>query len=63
MVKNPPANVGDVRDVGLIPRSGRSPGEGYGTTPIFFPGEFHGQRSMAGYSPESHKESGKTEAT
>ena len=28
MVKNPPANVGDIRDLGLIPRSGRSPGEG-----------------------------------
>ena len=30
MVKNPPAKVGDVRDVGLIPGSGRSPGEGNG---------------------------------
>ena len=27
MVKNPPANAGDVRDAGLILRSGRSPGE------------------------------------
>ena len=27
MVKNPPANAGDLRDVGLIPGSGRSPGE------------------------------------
>ena len=26
-VKNPPANTGDARDVGLIPGSGRSPGE------------------------------------
>ena len=26
MVKNPPANAGDTRDMGLIPRSGRSPG-------------------------------------
>ena len=26
MVKNPPANAGDGRDVGLIPGSGRSPG-------------------------------------
>ena len=25
MVKNPPANAGDVRHVGLIPGSGRSP--------------------------------------
>ena len=28
MVKSPSANVGDVRDLGLIPGSGRSPGEG-----------------------------------
>ena len=28
MVKNLPANAGDIRDRGLIPGSGRSPGEG-----------------------------------
>jgi len=26
MIKNPPANTGDTRDMGLIPGSGRSPG-------------------------------------
>ena len=30
MVKNLPPNVGDARDVGLIPGTGRSPGEGNG---------------------------------
>ena len=30
MVKNPPANAADIRDVGLIPGSGRSPGGGHG---------------------------------
>ena len=30
MVKNPPANVGDAGDVGLIPGSKRTPGEGNG---------------------------------
>ena len=30
MVKNLPANVGDIRDVGLIPVSERSPGGGHG---------------------------------
>ena len=30
VVKNPPANAGDIRDVGSIPGSGRSPGEGHG---------------------------------
>ena len=29
-VKNPPANAGDLRDVGSIPGSGRSPGESHG---------------------------------
>ena len=29
MVKNPPANAGDLRDVGLVPASGRSPGGGH----------------------------------
>ena len=30
MVKNPPANAGDTRDMGSIPGSGRSPGGGNG---------------------------------
>ena len=30
VVKNLPANSGDIRDVGSIPGSGRSPGEGNG---------------------------------
>ena len=30
MVKNLPANPGDIRDVGSIPGLGRSPGEGNG---------------------------------
>ena len=32
MVKNPLASAGDLRDVCLIPGSGRSPGEGNGNT-------------------------------
>jgi len=32
MVKNLPANTGDIRDAGLIPGSGRSPGGGHGNT-------------------------------
>ena len=31
MVKNPPANAGDIRDTGSIPGSGRTPGEGHVT--------------------------------
>ena len=30
VVKNQPANAGDVRDAGLVPGSGRSPGGGHG---------------------------------
>ena len=30
VVKNLPANVGDIRDAGSIPEFGRSPGEGHG---------------------------------
>jgi len=30
VVKNPPASAGDMRNVGSIPGSGRSPGGGYG---------------------------------
>ena len=30
VVKNPPANAGDIRDEGSIPGSGRSPGGGRG---------------------------------
>ena len=30
VIKSPPANAGDIRDAGLIPRPGRSPAEGNG---------------------------------
>ena len=50
--KNPPANAGEV---GSIPESRISPGEGNGT-PIFLPEKSHGQRSLVGYRPWSHKE-------
>ena len=32
-------------------------------TPVFLPGESHGQRSLVGYSPQGHKESNMTEMT
>ena len=32
-------------------------------TPVFSPGDFHGQKGLAGYSPWSRKESDRTEAT
>ena len=36
MVKNLPANAGDTRDAGSIPRSGRSPGERNGNLPQYY---------------------------
>ena len=59
MVKNPPANAGDIRGAGLIPGLRRSPGGGNGN----FPGGSHGQRSLSGYSPLGCKESDTTGVT
>ena len=62
VVKSLPTNVGDVRDEGLIPGSGKIPWRrAWQPTPIFLPGESHGQRSVAGYSPWDLKESNRTE--
>ena len=63
VVKNLPANAGDLKDAGSIPGPGRSPGEGVAAHSVFLPGESHGQRSLASYSPEGCKESNMTEAT
>ena len=64
VVKNPPANVGDIRDVGSIPGLGRSPEGGHGNpTPASLPGESHGQRNLVGCSPFGRKEWDMTEVT
>ena len=64
VVKNMPASAGNTRDTGLIPESGRSPGGGaWQLTPVFLPGQSHGQRSLVGYGPRGRKESDKTEVT
>ena len=54
VVKNPPANAGDV---GLIPGSGRSPGIGNNNqlASVFLAGRSHGQRSLEACSPCGHK--------
>ena len=64
VVKNPPTNAGDVSSsfnpwVGKIPwrRTWQQP------TPVFLPGESHGQKSLAGYSPQGCTESDTTEVT
>ena len=52
MVKNPPANAGDIRDVGLIPASGRwhalTLKRAWQPMPGSLPGESHGQKSLVG---------------
>ena len=51
--KESACNAGDLR---LIPRAGKIL-----PTPVFLPGEFHGQRSLEGSSRGSLKESDMTE--
>ena len=51
VVKNSPANAGFIRDrfnpwVGKIDWRRK-----WQPTPVFFPGEFHGQRSLVDYNP------------
>jgi len=54
VVKNLPAKTGDT---GLIPGSGRSPGEEeMATHSSILPGKFHGQRSLVGYVPWARRE-------
>ena len=57
VVKNPPANARDTRDpwVGKIPWKRK-----WQPTPVFLPGEFHGQRNLD-HRPWDHKESDITE--
>ena len=53
VVKNPPANAGDT---GSISGSGRFLREGNGNSLQYFcQGKSHGQKSLAGHSPWSHK--------
>ena len=56
MVKNPPANTGDTRDIGSITGLERYWIRKWHPTPVFLPGKFHGQRGLVGY-----KESDMTE--
>ena len=58
MVKNLPA----LRETWVQPLGQKDPLEkGMAPTPVFLPGEFQGQRSLAGYSPWGCKELDTTE--
>ena len=49
-------------DPGLIPWVGKIPWRrAWQPNPVFFPGEFRGQRSLGSYSPWGHKELDRTE--
>ena len=61
MVKNLPANVGDIRDVSSIPRSDRSPGGGIVTHSTILAWRI--PWTEVGYSPQGLKESGVTGMT
>ena len=57
VVKNLPANAGDARDAGFIPGSGGFLwSRKWQPTPVFLARKFHGQRSLAGYSPWGRKQ-------
>ena len=63
VVKNPPANAGDVRDMSLIPGLRRSAEEGNGNPFQYSWLESSGERSLVGpWEPWGHKESDRTEA-
>ena len=57
VVKNPPANAGDVRNMSSIPRLRRSPGGGHGNPLQYSCLENPMDCSLAGYSPQGCKES------
>ena len=63
VVKNPPANTGDLRDTGLIlDREDSSEGEHGNPLQYSCLENPHGQRSLAGYI-QGHKELDSTEAS
>ena len=64
VVKNPPANAGDVKRCKFNPWVEKVPWRrAWQPTPVLLPRESHRQRSLAGYSPWSHKEPDTTEVT
>ena len=65
VVKNLPANAGNIRDAGWDdPWGGKIPWRReWQPTPVFLPGKSHGQRSLEGYSPWGCKDSDTTEVT
>ena len=63
VVKNPPANAGDLRDVVLVPGLGDPLEKGLAIHSSILVWRIHGQRSLVGYSPWGRTKSYMTEAT
>ena len=65
VVKNPPANAGDIKDMGLIPGSGRHTGLGNGNSLQYscLENPMSIERSLVGYISWGCKESDTTEHT
>ena len=61
VVKNQPANAGDIETQVRSLSWEISWRRALQPPPVFLPGEFHGQRSLAGCSPWGHKELDTTE--
>ena len=63
LVKNPPANAGRCKRCGFYPQVVKIPWKrAWQHTPVFFPGEYYGQKSLVGYHPQGLKKSETTEA-
>ena len=63
VVKNPPANTGDLRDADLIPGWGRSPGGGHGNPLQYSCLENPMDRGAWWATVQGNKESDTTEVT
>ena len=48
----------EVKNLQFDPWVGKIPEGGNGPIPVLLPGESHGQRSLAGYSPRGRKRAG-----
>ena len=62
MIKNLPAHAEEGKRRRFSPRVGKIPWRrAWKPTPVFLPGESHGQRSLVGYSPWGHTDTDMTE--
>ena len=63
MIENPPTDARDIGDMGRVSGLGNQLEKGMATHSNIPAWNSHGQRSLAGYSPQGHKEADMTEHT